>query len=66
MNEAAGKCQGLMWTDLLFGRLRVTAFLMMFLAAEGRAAGPMAVTIVYPQRPGEQECQFYMKTGTCK
>lgn len=24
--------------------------------------GPVA----YPQRPGETECQYYMKTGTCK
>lgn len=22
--------------------------------------------VVYPERPGETECQYYMKTGTCK
>lgn len=29
---------------------------------EDDGMGPVS----YPQRPGEVECQYYMKTGTCK
>lgn len=33
------------------------------------SAGPSSVTQkehLYPERPGQQECQYYMKTGDCK
>lgn len=31
-------------------------------SGEDDGMGPVS----YPQRPGEVECQYYMKTGTCK
>jgi len=57
--------RSLMWIPgevlfvVLFSSL---GFPMYIYTGEEDGMGPVS----YPQRPGEVECQYYMKTGTCK
>ncbi|KAG1367692.1 putative Zinc finger CCCH domain-containing protein 37 [Cocos nucifera] len=52
--------------NLPFGVLNPAASLLQNINLQSAQASLGAVPTIYPQRPGEIECDFYMKTGQCK
>ncbi|XP_010924871.1 zinc finger CCCH domain-containing protein 8 isoform X2 [Elaeis guineensis] len=53
-------------TNLPFGVLNPAASLLQNINLQSAQASLGVVPTIYPQRPGEIECDFYMKTGQCK
>ncbi|OAY82780.1 Zinc finger CCCH domain-containing protein 8 [Ananas comosus] len=53
-------------TNLPFGVLNPTANLFQSFNLQPTHASLALAPTVYPQRPGEVECDYYMKTGQCK
>ncbi|XP_010913403.1 zinc finger CCCH domain-containing protein 8 isoform X1 [Elaeis guineensis] len=53
-------------TNLPFGVLDPAASFLQNINLQSAQASLGVIPTVYPQRPGEIECDYYMKTGLCK
>ncbi|XP_065048124.1 zinc finger CCCH domain-containing protein 37 isoform X3 [Musa acuminata AAA Group] len=52
--------------NLSFGGLNPAANFLQNIDLRSAQASISVIPTIYPQRPGELECDFYMKTGQCK
>ncbi|WOK95753.1 zinc finger CCCH domain-containing protein 37 isoform X2 [Canna indica] len=53
-------------SNLSFGVLNPAATFLQNIDLQSAQASLGIIPTIYPQRPGELECDFYMKTGHCK
>ncbi|KAJ8499500.1 hypothetical protein OPV22_010052 [Ensete ventricosum] len=53
-------------TNLSFGGLNPAANFLQNIDLRSAQTSISVIPTIYPQRPGELECDFYMKTGQCK